>query len=213
VIVDDPRAHPEPSISTLQKYGNERNEAINLRISLVEAKEAKEATSGRATSEEAFLKRKARERKALEKAKAAAAPTDSSDLLFTPESCASASEPPVTKSSPAPAVPAYTVTVPATSSSLPWYAPHKTTYTTLAGARTEGVWIYPSTPHERAKCGVFRELWQQGYFMGGGIKFGGDYLIYPGWFLLAPSLAYLITLICGTWQVTLCDTTHTSLQA
>jgi len=83
-----PRAHPEPSISTLQKYGNERNEAINLRISLVEAKEAKEATSGRATSEEAFRKRKARERKALEKLRLLQLQR-TARITVHPESCAS----------------------------------------------------------------------------------------------------------------------------
>jgi len=184
VIVDDPRAHPEPSTSTIRKHDDERIEAINLQISLVEAKEAKEATStGRAMSEEALRKRKAREqKKALERAKAAAASTESSDSLFAPESSTSTSGPfvvnPVSGSTPV--TPSYTVTIPTSSSSLPWYVPHKSTHTTLAWACMAGVWIYPSTLHERAKCGVFRGLWEQGYFMGGGIKFGGDFLVYPG---------------------------------
>jgi len=27
---------------------------------------------------------------------------------------------------------------------------------------------------------VFEDLWRKGYFMGGGLRFGGDFLIYPG---------------------------------
>jgi tRNA-splicing endonuclease subunit Sen34 len=148
----------------------------------VEAKEAKEATStGRAMSEEALRKRKAREqKKMLEKAKAAASSIEGSDTLFTPKSATSTTSAANPVSSASPATPSYTVTIPTSSSSLPWYVPHKSTYTTLAWARMSGVWMYPSTLHERAKCGVFRGLWEQGYFMGGGIKFGGDFLVYPG---------------------------------
>ncbi|KIM80807.1 hypothetical protein PILCRDRAFT_822087 [Piloderma croceum F 1598] len=186
IIIDDPRAHSGPSAPILQKYNDERIEAINLQISLVEAREAKEAASaGRAMSEEALRKRKTREqRKELERAKAAAAAdsTESHTSLFVPDSSAHTSEPSVPQPSPTPAptTPAYTVIVPPSSSSLPWYAPQTRTHTTLASARTAGVWTYPKTLHERAKCGVFRGLWGKGYFMGGGIKFGGDYLVYPG---------------------------------
>lgn len=179
VIIDDPCAHPEPSISALQKYNNELSEAANIQISLVEAKEAKEA--GRAMSEEAVRKRKEREqKKALEKANIAS--SDSPESPFVPESSTSiSSQAGAQPSNPTtPAAPAYTIVVPASSASLPWYDPQMSTYTTLARARTAGIWTYPSTLHERARCGVFRGLWQQGYFMGGGIKFGGDYLVYPG---------------------------------
>jgi tRNA-splicing endonuclease subunit Sen34 len=189
IIIDDPRAHSDPSASILQKYNDERIEAISLQISLAEAKEVKEtASAGRAMSEEALRKRKTREqKKELEKAKAAAAadPTEDPTSLFVPESSVHMSEPSVAQpsSTPAPATPAYTVIVPPSSSSLPWYTPQASTHTTLASARTAGVWTYPSTLHERAKCGVFRGLWGKGYFMGGGIKFGGDYLVYPGSYL------------------------------
>ncbi|KAF8321580.1 tRNA-intron endonuclease catalytic domain-like protein [Clavulina sp. PMI_390] len=94
------------------------------------------------------------------------------------------------------------VTVPAASTSLPWYPSsladssfalkspitasllrnsqlsHE--HTTLASARNAGIWSYPSTQAERAKCAVFRDLHRQGYWMGGGLKFGGDWLVYPG---------------------------------
>jgi tRNA-splicing endonuclease subunit Sen34 len=73
----------------------------------------------------------------------------------------------------------YTISIPASSASLEWYSP-KQIYTSLLSAREAGVWTYPSTLAERARCGVFKDLWKQGYFMGGGIKFGGEYLVYPG---------------------------------
>ena len=70
--------------------------------------------------------------------------------------------------------------VPPSSSALPWYAPADSTHATLAAARAARVWVYPETLHERARCGVFRALWECGFFMGGGIRFGGDFLVYPG---------------------------------
>ena len=52
--------------------------------------------------------------------------------------------------------------------------------TTLEAARQAGVWTYPTTSFEHAKCRVFQDLWEKGNYMGGGIKFGGDFLVYPG---------------------------------
>ncbi len=75
-------------------------------------------------------------------------------------------------------IPTHTVEVPAASTSLPWYNP--CTYSTLEGARKAGIWTYPSNLEERARCAVFRDLSQRGYFMGSGLRFGGDWLVYPG---------------------------------
>jgi len=94
----------------------------------------------------------------------------------------------------------YTVSVPTTSDTFAWYAyndndnndgkknpaftagaqQQRHTYETLDAARTAGVWSYPSSAEERARCEVFRDLWEKGYYMGGGSKFGGDWLVYPG---------------------------------
>ncbi|KZO95713.1 tRNA-intron endonuclease catalytic domain-like protein [Calocera viscosa TUFC12733] len=70
------------------------------------------------------------------------------------------------------------VSIPSSSLSLPWYAPR--TYTTLASARAAGVWTYPTTPKEKAKCAVFSSLHARGHYLGPGLKFGGDWLVYPG---------------------------------
>lgn len=76
----------------------------------------------------------------------------------------------------------YFVSVPHRSdpSKLPWYKPDLHFHSTLESARAAGIWSYPSTPIQKARCGVFRALWEQGKYMGGGLKFGCDFLVYPG---------------------------------
>lgn len=78
----------------------------------------------------------------------------------------------------------YVVTISAESSNLtdkkPWYTDHEFIYTSTSEAKAAGLWSFPSTELETAKCHVFRDLWERGYFMGGGVKFGGDFLVYPG---------------------------------
>ncbi|KAF8061562.1 hypothetical protein FPV67DRAFT_1563865 [Lyophyllum atratum] len=150
----------------IDDWNLEQQEDIKHQMVLLEAKGAKEgANSGRAMSAEAILKRQAREEKRAAKAKLveAAGGPDSLGAMLAPEATvegASRSQPP---------------------SSIDWYDPNPScSYTTIAAAKAARIWDYPSNLQERAKCGVFRSLWEQGYFMGGGIKFGGDYLVYPG---------------------------------
>lgn len=145
-------------------------------------------------SEEALLKRRAREEKRLAQAARAADAASMSESL-TPllaqesdsVSHTAHAEPiqqnlPTSIPSSAASIP-HTVVIPAASSLLEWYDADAHVYTTIEAAKAAGIWDYPSTLQERARCGVFRGLWEQGYFMGGGIKFGGDYLVYPGIFL------------------------------
>lgn len=143
-------------------------------------------------SEAAIQKRKAREekrRKAAEAAQKAAAEA-AGDALFVPEASPASEVPQDTlvnassaagigSSSTSASVP-YTVSVPTTSDGFSWYAPEKHTYSTLKAAQDAGIWTYPSTEEEKAKCGVFSDLWHKGYYMGGGSKFGGEWLVYPG---------------------------------
>lgn len=102
----------------------------------------------------------------------------------------------------------YTIVIPASSSSLEWYDSSVRSYSTVEAAREAGVWDYPSDLTERARCGAFKDLWKQGYFMGGGIKFGGEYLVYPG------ILLHYFVLDCFTIlsfpQAILFDITHIS---
>ncbi|ESO83185.1 hypothetical protein LOTGIDRAFT_236781 [Lottia gigantea] len=41
-------------------------------------------------------------------------------------------------------------------------------------------WRYPQTDAEGLQYHVFKDLWQQNYFITPGNKFGGDFLVYPG---------------------------------
>lgn len=139
-------------------------------------------------SEDAVRKRKLREEKraaaALAKSIAEGGeerPSDSSVVVpAVSESFPPTSTPETANLSEA----TYTVTIPAGSAShLAWYSAQEYTYSTVEAAIEAGIWSYPNDAHERAKCNVFRDLWEQGHYMGGGIRFGGDYLVYPGTFI------------------------------
>lgn len=182
VLVDDPSAHHTPSPSTLKSWTEARLNDVRQQIALTEEKGSIEASNpDRAMSENAKRKRKEREeRRAL--AKSDGVPCIPAEHSPSPRptsenpSQAAVGEPPDS----AIAMPSgsYTVNIPASSSKLEWYAPHS--HLSLTIAREAGIWLYPSTLQERARCGVFRDLWEKGYYMGGGIKFGGEYLVYPG---------------------------------
>ena len=138
-----------------------------------------EKASRMSTSEEAVRKRTEREAKraAAAQAKAIAEGLPVDDLTSTPVPN-SADDRPTTPNKSIPQT--FNVVIPASSSELAWYTPTCRTYSTLEDARSAGVWIYPTTSFEQAKCRVFKDLWERGNFMGGGIKFGGDFLVYPG---------------------------------
>lgn len=146
---------------------------------------AKESKKPQTLSEEALRKRKEREEKraAAARAKALVDGDTLHDELPTPSIPAPAVEPrPATPAMPTDLLESlYTVTIPASSpESLSWYSPQEVTHHTLQTAKEAGVWTYPNNLYERAKCGVFKDLWEKGYYMGLGIKFGGDFLVYPG---------------------------------
>ncbi|KAF8188373.1 hypothetical protein BJ912DRAFT_1059500 [Pholiota molesta] len=167
VLVDDPTAHKQPTIPQLERWSAGQQESIKTQLSYNETKVAKESLSGRAMSEDAVRKRKEREerKRAQAAAKAAAEATEEgSSSVFVPSEPETKPPPPTEPvSSPTDllknsSVP-YTIVIPASSSSLEWYD--------ASGCSTRAMWC-------------LKDLWKQGYFMGGGIKFGGEYLVYPG---------------------------------
>lgn len=175
------------------KWDSERLCGIEEQLALAEEREAREALNpDRAMSEKAVLKRKERE---VRKSRGKANSLESNENPSTPliagpildpagsSRTATLHTPDMTaaRNSTTP----YTVHVPGASTTFEWYATSTHSFTTLAAARDAGIWDYPETPFQRARCAVFRDLWEQGYFMGGGIKFGGEYLVYPGMFVLA----------------------------
>ncbi|KAF9650918.1 tRNA-intron endonuclease catalytic domain-like protein [Thelephora ganbajun] len=170
VLIDDPAAHSSPELVALERWNSEWKELIQKQISALEAKDARDHSKDRSTSEKAQQKREQRE------ARRAAAIANKIDTDAGPV----AVKDPIQAPRPPQTVPAYTIVVPGTSTSFSWYTPAPHTYTTIQAAKDAGIWSYPSDLTERAKCAVFRDLWDKGYYMGGGLKFGGDYLVYPG---------------------------------
>ncbi|RPD59130.1 tRNA-intron endonuclease catalytic domain-like protein [Lentinus tigrinus ALCF2SS1-7] len=181
VLIDDPRAHRAPSAQALADWNEEREASVRAQIVAAEADKASEKATKFTHSEEAIRKRKEREEKraAAARAKALAEGLPVDEEVLAPLSAAPVlEERPETPSKAV--VHPFTVTIPASSSELQWYAPDDAVYSTLESARQAGVWTYPTTPFEYAKCRVFQDLWEKGNYMGGGIKFGGDFLVYPG---------------------------------
>jgi len=180
-IVDDPAAHDLPQEADESVWAAARTADAEAQKLAAEARAQDEARgAGRAMSAEAVKKRAEREaRRAVERATA----DDTTSLLgtFRPESD-DQSPRPDTLATAAPGAhnSTYTVATPASSSKLTWYAPERATYHTLDEAREARCWIYPTTPAEQTRCDVFADLWERGYYMGVGIKFGGDWLVYPG---------------------------------
>ena len=191
-LVDDRNAHRDPSPALLSKWDSARLKAIKHQLALAEEEQdAKEQHTSPAMSEEAIRKRRERERK-----KSGA--TSTTDGLFSAPSEQPDHNTPSSSQGDQGTAPGrsgltgtYTVHVSASSSALEWYNQSAHSYTTLASAREAGIWDYPATADERARCSVFRDLWEKGYSMGGGIKFGGDYLVYPG----TRSCSYLYLLL------------------
>jgi tRNA-splicing endonuclease subunit Sen34 len=146
------------------------------------AKSANKSThSGHAMTEAAISKRREREQnRRLDSPQAAmtSLPTESPQSLFLPSAI---DQSPHSETPRGTSTQSYTITIPASSTTLPWCIQSRSgTYTTIESAKAAGIWNYPSNLHERAMCGVYKSLWDQGFFMGSGIKFGGDYLVYPG---------------------------------
>jgi tRNA-splicing endonuclease subunit Sen34 len=170
VFVDDPAAHSSPELAALEQWNSERNELIQNQITALEMKDTRDHSKDKSVSEEAQRKREQRE------ARRAAASTNKTGT----DASLGVSEDPIQPPRPPQTAPTYTIVVPGTSASFLWYTPEPHTYSTVQAAKNAGIWSYPSDLAERAKCAVFRDLWEKGYYMGGGLKFGGDFLVYPG---------------------------------
>ncbi|KIM28957.1 hypothetical protein M408DRAFT_16000 [Serendipita vermifera MAFF 305830] len=156
-IVDDNASHATPTTEQLVQWNEKRRQAL--------AKlPARSSSSLPPTLNDEALKKRL-ERQQKKEAQLLA----KEESLVTPDQ----PKPPASSSKEQ----SYSFTIPATSD-FSWY--NAKTYITLDEARTSGVWSYPHTPEEVARCRVFEDLWKQGYFMGNGLRFGGHWLVYPG---------------------------------
>ncbi|EJF62603.1 tRNA-intron endonuclease catalytic domain-like protein [Dichomitus squalens LYAD-421 SS1] len=180
VLIDDPNAHTPPSAEALAHWNAVRDSSARQQIVAAETERQSEKAARLSSSEDAIRKRQEREAKraAAARAKALAEGLAVDEVLLPSPASAPVEDRPATLSKNL--VHTFNVTIPASSSELVWYASATSTYYTLETAREAGVWTYPATPYERAKCRVYQDLWEKGSFMGGGIKFGGDFLVYPG---------------------------------
>ena len=249
----DPAAHHTPTPSQLEAWDASRRQDITNQIARLEHRKAEDratatATSTTTTTTPATIQQKRAEREArrrqlaeTEAAATAAAEPDADADTVRRASIKKSSEvlhgdAPATTSN---AI--YTISVPTTSDTLAWYDtkygdsnkndddgddnPERRacTYETLDAARAAHVWSFPSNVEERARCEVFRDLWEKGYYMGGGSKFGGDWLVYPGacavLLFLSPSspphISFLHVCVCmhvrPRPQAIRCDIIHTLL--
>lgn len=90
----------------------------------------------------------------------------------------------------------YSITIHPSSIDSPWYDPTAFSFSDLESAKAAGLWNYPTTPLQAARCLVFEDLWRKGHYMGGGLRFGGDFLIYPGASFSLPVCPPRIQLTC-----------------
>jgi tRNA-splicing endonuclease subunit Sen34 len=179
--VHDPAAHHSATPTQLESWDAQRQRGIAQKIRETELRKGEDRAAIADAASEAAAQKKRAEREARRQrqlAEAAAGPeviVEGAAVTNTPSSSQSTTSAAV-----------YTVSVPTTSDAFAWYEPGAHTYETLDAARSAGVWTYPATEEERAKCEVFRDLWEKGYYLGGGGKFGGDWLVYPGALFFPP---------------------------
>ena len=182
----DPAAHHPATPAQLESWDAQRQRSIAQQIRDAERRKGEDRAAIASGASEAAAQKKRAEREARRQqrqlAEAAAAAEDDvgSAVVIEGPAVTDAPSSPSPSSQPPANATVYTVAVPTTSDAFAWYAPGAHTYETLDAAREAGVWTYPATKEERARCEVFRDLWEKGYYLGGGGKFGGDWLVYPG---------------------------------
>ncbi len=180
-IVHDPAAHHPATPAQLESWDEQRQQGIAHQIYEGERRKGEDRPAAAASAaSEAAAQQKRAERDARRRRLAEAA--EDAGPVVVVEGAAAPTPPPssATTDAPSSSSQVYTVSVPTTSGAFAWYAPAAHAYETLDAAREAGVWTYPATEGERARCEVFRDLWEKGYYLGGGGKFGGDWLVYPG---------------------------------
>ena len=160
ILVDNSAAHHAPTAEQLREWSQlrekERNEEL-LRLAV-----HKEEATSKKISEEAVRKRLEREAKRA----------DSTNEVTKQSTVALACS--------GQDLSAHMIVIPTLSPNLPWFTLENHVFHTLESAIQAGIWNFPSSLQERASCGVFRALWEKGYYLGNGVKFGGEYLVYPG---------------------------------
>ncbi|KAK2460606.1 hypothetical protein APHAL10511_007076 [Amanita phalloides] len=165
ILVNDFAAYSIPALGGLQHWALQQ-ETLNNQYLLSQSKGI--TASARASSEEAQKKRREREQRRAK----VDIDTDPTGLVTNVASSVSV---PQNRSS-------HNLIIPASSTNFSWYQQTNEhhLHASVESAMAAGIWKFPSDSFERARCAVFSDLHEKGYFIGGGIKFGGHYLVYPG---------------------------------
>ncbi|GBB86151.1 hypothetical protein RclHR1_01260022 [Rhizophagus clarus] len=66
------------------------------------------------------------------------------------------------------------------SASFAWYNVNENCFDSIDIAKQNNLWTWPNTLKDIQKYKIYCDLWNKGYYITSGIKFGGDYLLYPG---------------------------------
>ncbi|GAA94146.1 uncharacterized protein L969DRAFT_46235 [Mixia osmundae IAM 14324] len=171
VLIDDLKAHREPTTGQIEQYRAER-----MARAKAEAEEhAKMEQARSAKAREVFADKIAAKQEQRLAKKALAKPLlDFEDEPVAVKPVERTAETLVIKED------AYAIVIEPTSHNRPGYDARGHTYKTIESAKQAGLWHYPSSEMQRARCAVFADLHQQGYFMGPAPKFGADFLVYPG---------------------------------
>jgi len=72
------------------------------------------------------------------------------------------------------------INIKTSSISFAWYNDDENCFDSIDTAKQNNLWVWPSTSKDIQKYKVYCDLWNKGYYITSGIKFGGDYLLYPG---------------------------------
>ncbi|KIY66587.1 tRNA-intron endonuclease catalytic domain-like protein [Cylindrobasidium torrendii FP15055 ss-10] len=176
-LVRDPTAHKEATpeqIAQLRRFEEKLQREAN-ELAAVEEENKKQKGKGKAAeSPEAREKREKRAAAKLEKERLKAA---AAGELFDQEEDNKAKEP---KERDAP----YLISTPTSSNGLAWFSKAESTSKPSSSSpsveEVETCLISVGIPFSAARVASFRALHAQGFFMGTGIKFGADWLVYPG---------------------------------
>ncbi|GAA6037090.1 hypothetical protein JCM8097_008725 [Rhodosporidiobolus ruineniae] len=206
VLVSDPDAHLPPTAHQAADYASSRASAILAQQEASQANELERKKEWEVKNRDKIeQKRREKEEKRRKATEAAGGEGREGFEVFVPElkegaqttgapsSAQPSSAQPSSSSSlplaapsaadlpPASSLP-YQILIEPSSSAFAWYDPSSSavTYPTLEAAKEAGVWSYPINTLQEARCRVFEDLWRRGFYMGGGLRFGGDFLVYPG---------------------------------
>ncbi|KAK4058907.1 tRNA-splicing endonuclease subunit [Microbotryomycetes sp. JL221] len=196
VLVDDVAAHRHATPQQAQQYAQQRERAIEAQITMVkQAEQAKQDAMADLIAQRRLEKQKKKQQLHQQQQQIASGSQDGQQQeqleMFVPDKLdgsettgpppiLSSSSPPKPPPSTAAAPSSYSVIIQPTSIDMSWYDPSAAIIDSLDTAKEIGLWHYPVTPLQQARCRVFEDLWRKGYFMGGGLRFGGDFLVYPG---------------------------------